>query len=58
VPSEATVRWVVDPGAGPCPDGEDDALEGPISRGTPFPTGHLYPPAHPGCRCLLVPGVL
>jgi DivIVA domain-containing protein len=52
------VRWVVDPGAGPCPDGEDDALEGTVARGTPFPTGHLHPPAHPGCRCLLVPGVL
>lgn len=58
VPEGTLVRWVVDPGAGPCPDGEDDALEGPISKGTPFPTGHLHPPAHPGCRCLLVPGVL
>jgi DivIVA domain-containing protein len=58
VPEGLPVRWVIDPGAGPCPDGEDDALGGPIPRGTPFPTGHLHPPAHPGCRCLLVPGVL
>jgi DivIVA domain-containing protein len=57
VPDGTLVRWVVDPGAGPCPDGEDDALEGPLTKGTPFPTGHLHPPAHPGCRCLLVPGV-
>lgn len=56
-PDGVLVRWVVDPGAGPCPDGEDDALEGPLAKGTPFPTGHLHPPAHPGCRCLLVPGV-
>ena len=26
-----------------------------IPAGEPFPTGHLRPPAHPGCRCLLVP---
>ncbi|MFP3907303.1 MAG: hypothetical protein ACLFWR_09760, partial [Acidimicrobiales bacterium] len=58
LPDGTMVRWVVDPGAGPCPDGEDDALEGPIAKGTPFPTGHLHPPAHPGCRCLLVPGDL
>lgn len=58
VPDGSPVRWVVDPGAGPCPDGEDDALEGPIAKGSEFPTGHLHPPAHPGCRCLLVPGVL
>jgi cell division septum initiation protein DivIVA len=58
VPDGEVVRWVVDPGAGPCPDGEDDALEGPVPKGTPFPTGHLHPPAHPGCRCLLVPGLL
>lgn len=58
LPDGTLVRWVVDPGAGPCPDGEDDALEGPIAKGAPFPTGHLHPPAHPGCRCLLVPGDL
>jgi hypothetical protein len=20
-----------------------------------FPTGHMYPPAHAGCRCLVAP---
>ncbi|MEA2247481.1 MAG: hypothetical protein QOH46_2010, partial [Solirubrobacteraceae bacterium] len=24
-------------------------------KGEPFPTGQLHPPAHLGCRCLLVP---
>ena len=27
----------------------------PSTKGEPFPTGHHYPPAHPGCRCLVVP---
>jgi DivIVA domain-containing protein len=57
-PDGNPVLWVVDPGAGPCPDGEDNTLAGPITKGTAFPTGHLHPPAHPDCRCLLVPGVL
>ncbi|MBK5224411.1 MAG: hypothetical protein JJE52_16365 [Acidimicrobiia bacterium] len=58
VPEGTMVSWVVDDGADPCPDGEDDALGGAVVRGEGFPTGHLHPPAHPACRCLLVPGVL
>jgi hypothetical protein len=49
------LRWLVDDGGSPCPDAEDNALAGLVVRGEPFPTGHCYPPAHPGCRCLLVP---
>jgi DivIVA domain-containing protein len=57
---EATVegtplRWLVDDGGSPCPDAEDNSLAGVVLRGEPYPTGHCYPPAHPGCRCLLVP---
>ena len=49
----ATLRWV--PSAeGNCPDCDDNALE-PTPRGEQFPTGQQHPPAHPGCRCLLVP---
>ena len=48
------LRWVVDNGGSPCPDAEDNSLAGLVVRGEPFPTGHCYPPAHPGCRCLLV----
>lgn len=48
-------RWVVDNGGLPCADGEDNALAGPVPCDEPFPTGHLTPPAHPGCRCILVP---
>lgn len=47
--------WVIDDGGTPCPDAEDNALAGALEKGDPFPTGHLYPPAHPGCRCLIVP---
>jgi len=47
------LRWVpADPGR--CPDCDDNALE-PTIKGSPFPTGQSHPPAHPGCRCLVVP---
>jgi hypothetical protein len=50
----APVRWVVEDVDGPCPDCDDNALAGPTALGTPFPTGQVAPPAHPGCRCVLV----
>jgi hypothetical protein len=53
--SGTRLRWLVDDGGSPCPDAEDNALAGLVVRGEPFPTGHCFPPAHPGCRCLLVP---
>jgi hypothetical protein len=52
-PGEA-VRWVFDPDVGACSDCEDNSLQGAIVAGTAFPTGHHAPPAHPGCRCLVV----
>jgi hypothetical protein len=48
-------RWVVDDGGSPCPDCDDNALAGAVATGEAFPTGDLAPPAHPGCRCLVVP---
>lgn len=48
-------RWVVDNGGLPCADGEDNALAGAVACEEPFPTGDITPPAHAGCRCLLVP---
>lgn len=53
-PSGAPVRWVPDPDHPACPDCEDDVLAGAVPSGEAFPTGHLHPPAHPGCRCLVV----
>jgi hypothetical protein len=48
-------RWVVDDGGTPCPDCDDNALAGSVPAGEAFPTGDAAPPAHPGCRCLVVP---
>jgi DivIVA domain-containing protein len=50
-PEGARLRWVPAE-QGQCPDADDNALE-PTRRGDRFPTGQQFPPAHPGCRCLL-----
>ncbi len=51
------IEWIAATasGAEPCPDCEDNMLNGPQRPGGDFPTGHVHPPAHPGCRCLLAP---
>jgi DivIVA domain-containing protein len=49
------VTWLVDDGGTPCPDCADNALAGQQELGREFPTGQTHPPAHPGCRCVLVP---
>jgi hypothetical protein len=54
-PEHGKLIWVVDDGDTKCPDCDDNAVAGPQAAGTEFPTGHLLPPVHPGCRCLLVP---
>jgi len=54
MPANAVLQWLVDDN-GPCPDCDDNALAGPTPKGQAFPTGQLYPPAHRGCRCMLVP---
>jgi hypothetical protein len=53
--ADAQLEWVAVAGSGdaPCPDCEDNGLSGAQQPGQEFPTGHLRPPAHPGCRCLL-----
>jgi hypothetical protein len=56
-PSGTHFTWVVDDDGGPCPDCDDNSLAGPTSAGEAFPTGQIHPPAHAGCRCLLVPGL-
>jgi hypothetical protein len=52
-PERAQLRWVVD-SDGHCPDCDDNALAGATAKGEPYPTGQLHPPAHAGCRCLLI----
>lgn len=54
----SAMRWVVDDEDSPCPDCDDNALAGGLTKGEAFPTGQFHPPAHAGCRCLLVPAVL
>jgi DivIVA domain-containing protein len=56
--SGTPLEWVAValPDEAPCPDCEDNGLNGAQAAGEEFPTGHAHPPAHPGCRCLLAPG--
>jgi hypothetical protein len=54
VPRGEARRWLVDPTCVACPDCDDNALAGEIGRGELFPTGHVRPPAHQDCRCLVV----
>jgi DivIVA domain-containing protein len=55
--SSQDIEWIAAsaPGSNPCPDCDDNALNGPQPAGQEFPTGHRHPPAHSGCRCLLAP---
>ncbi|HEY5024914.1 MAG TPA: DivIVA domain-containing protein [Acidimicrobiales bacterium] len=55
VPPGTELRWVVDDDVAECPDCDDNALAGSVPSREDFPTGHAHPPAHAGCRCLLVP---
>jgi cell division septum initiation protein DivIVA len=56
VPDEAVLWWVPFE-EGRCSDCDDNALE-PTVKGKQFPTGQALPPAHPGCKCLLIPAGL
>jgi len=53
VPDDAVLWWIPFE-EGSCSDCDDNALE-PTVKGKQFPTGQALPPAHPGCKCLLVP---
>jgi hypothetical protein len=48
-------RWLVEDLEGPCADCDDNVLAGGVVKGEEYPTGQVHPPAHPGCRCVLVP---
>jgi DivIVA domain-containing protein len=54
-PRGADLVWLVDRTGEPCPDADDNALAGRVRKGQRFPTGHRCAPAHPDCRCLVVP---
>jgi hypothetical protein len=48
------LRWVLTSSDG-CSDCDDNALAGAVAVDESFPTGHAYPPAHSGCRCMVAP---
>lgn len=49
------ICWMVDPNGPSCADAEDNSLAGPCALGEEFPTGHVHPTCHAGCRCLIAP---
>jgi hypothetical protein len=49
------VRWAADPSGRPCPVCTDNAAAGAVPVGSVFPSGHRSTPAHPGCRCAVLP---
>lgn len=51
----SALRWVRNLKGSGCADCEDNALAGSVPAGERFPTGHLHPPLHAGCRCLVLP---
>jgi hypothetical protein len=50
-----SICWAVDPNGPACADAEDNTLGGVVAAGDAFPTEHQCAPAHPGCRCMIVP---
>lgn len=58
MPAGASLRWMVDQGDAPCADCGDNALVPGVEQGEEFPTGHRFPPAHPGCRCIVLPAAM
>jgi Phage Mu protein F like protein len=47
------VRWQNSNLPGVCADCIENAEAGEVPFGKPFPSGELYPPAHPNCRCVV-----
>ncbi len=50
-----SICWAIDPNGPACADAEDNTLGGVVAAGGAFPTEHTCAPAHPGCRCMIVP---
>ena len=51
---EADVRWLVVGGDRACELCGGNAEAAGVTAGDAFPSGHVAPPIHDGCRCLLV----
>lgn len=48
-------KWVVGPAETLCPTCADNKKQGAIDFEATFASGHLAPPAHPRCKCDIVP---
>lgn len=48
-------RWSVDPTSNVCAVCTANAEAGPVPIGDPYPSGDIHTPAHPRCRCAVVP---
>ncbi|HEX5947025.1 MAG TPA: DivIVA domain-containing protein [Acidimicrobiales bacterium] len=57
-PAGTALHWLVDRSCDACPDCDDNALAGGVVKGEAYPTGDRCAPAHPDCRCLVVPADL
>lgn len=49
------VRWQLDPSSTTCPRCIANAGAGPVPIGSSFPSGDRSAPAHPNCRCAVLP---
>ena len=55
LPADIDLVWTVDLQDEPCADCGDNVLAGAVAKDETFPTGQHVPPAHPGCRCMVLP---
>jgi 8-oxo-dGTP pyrophosphatase MutT (NUDIX family) len=51
----ATTRWLTEPDGRVCPICDANAAAGSQTIGAAYPSGDTSPPAHPNCRCALMP---
>lgn len=48
-------RWLTEADGHECPTCAANEDAGPVPTGDPYPSGDTHPPAHPRCRCAVVP---
>jgi 8-oxo-dGTP pyrophosphatase MutT (NUDIX family) len=48
-------EWAIDPASNVCAVCVGNAQAGPVPVGDPYPSGHAHAPAHPRCRCAVLP---
>lgn len=47
--------WATDPSSNTCPICQANEDAGRVPLGEPYPSGDTVEPAHPGCRCAVIP---